>query len=48
MFEQTFVGGGQTKKPFTILLAFVLQILFIIVAVIIPLFILLFSPRSTY
>ena len=31
MFEQTFVGGGQTKKPFTVLLAFVLQIVLIII-----------------
>jgi len=35
MFEQTFVGGGQTKKPFTVLLAFALQIVLIVVAVII-------------
>src|SRR5947209_13798366 len=37
MFEQTFVGGGNTKKPWTILMAFVLQVVFIIVAIIIPL-----------
>jgi protein TonB len=36
MFEQTFVGGGQTKKPVTVLLAFGLQIVLIVVAVIIP------------
>ena len=36
MFEQTFVGGGKTKKPTTILLAFALQTGLIIVAVIIP------------
>jgi protein TonB len=36
MFEQTFVGSGQTKKPATILFAFALQIVLIIVAVIIP------------
>jgi protein TonB len=36
MFEQTFVGGGQTKKPVTVLLAFALQIVLIVVAVIIP------------
>jgi protein TonB len=37
MFEQTFVGSGQTKKPWTVLIAFCLQIAFIIVAIIIPL-----------
>src|SRR3954451_24587114 len=36
MFEQTFVGGGQTKKPLTVLLAFGLQIALIIVAIVIP------------
>src|SRR5438067_6894801 len=36
MFEQTFVGGGQTKKPLTVLLAFGLQIVLIIVAIVIP------------
>jgi protein TonB len=37
MFEQTFVGSGKTKKPWTILMAFFLQVVFIIVAIIIPL-----------
>jgi periplasmic protein TonB len=36
MFEQTFVGGGQTKKSWTVLLAFGIQIVLIVVAVIIP------------
>src|SRR3982751_6806210 len=36
MFEQTFVGGGQTKKPLTVLLAFGLQIVLIVIAVIVP------------
>jgi periplasmic protein TonB len=36
MFEQTFVGGGKTKKPMTVLLAFGIQTGLIIVAVIIP------------
>ena len=36
MFEQTFVGGGKTKKPFTVLVAFAIQAVLIIVAVIIP------------
>jgi len=36
MFEQTFVGGGKTKKPVTVLMAFGIQIGLIIVAVIIP------------
>lgn len=36
MFEQTFVGGGKTKKPWTVLMAFAIQTVLIIVAVIIP------------
>lgn len=36
MFEQTFVGGGKTKKPWTVLMAFAIQAGLIIVAVIIP------------
>src|SRR6516165_2666647 len=36
MFEQTFVGGGKTKKPATILVAFALQTGLIIVAIIVP------------
>src|SRR4051794_12916538 len=36
MFEQTFVGAGQTKKTWTVLAAFVGQIVFIGVMVIIP------------
>jgi len=36
MFEQTFVGGGKTKKSWTVLIAFGIQAGLIIVAVIIP------------
>jgi periplasmic protein TonB len=36
MFEQTFVGGGKTKKTWTVLVAFVAQIVLIVIAVIIP------------
>jgi protein TonB len=36
MFEQTFVGSGQTKKPATIMMAFLLQTVLVIVAIIIP------------
>ena len=36
MFEQTFVGGGQTRKPWTVLTAFALQVFLILVAIIIP------------
>jgi periplasmic protein TonB len=36
MFEQTFVGGGKTKKTWTVLVAFVAQIVLIVVAIIIP------------
>ena len=38
MFEQTFVDGvGKTKRPYTILLSFGIQILVIGVLVVIPL-----------
>src|ERR1700761_7454620 len=38
MFEQTFVDGvGKTKRPYTILLSFALQLGLIAIAVIIPL-----------
>src|ERR1700736_3023995 len=35
MFEQTFVGG-KTKKGWTVLVAFIAQIVFIVIAVILP------------
>src|ERR1700712_3601127 len=38
MFEQTFVDGvGKTKRPYTILLSFAIQIVLIGILVIIPL-----------
>ena len=37
MFEQTFVGTGQTKKPVTVLMAFAIQIVMIVVLIVIPL-----------
>ena len=36
MFEQTFVGTGTTKKPWTVVIAFIAQIVFLTVLVIIP------------
>jgi protein TonB len=36
MFAQTFVGTGQTKKSWTVLVAFIGQIVFLTVLVIIP------------
>src|SRR5579883_2073158 len=36
MFEQTFVGEGQTKKPATVMMAFVIQIVLIAGVAIIP------------
>ena len=36
MFEQTFVDGGKTKKTWTVLVAFLGQIVLIVVAIIIP------------
>lgn len=37
MFEQTFVAEGKTKKPFTVFLSFLIQVVLIIVLVLIPL-----------
>ena len=37
MFEQTFVGGGRTKTPFTVMVSFVFQCLLIGIAILIPL-----------
>lgn len=37
MFDQTFVGDAQTKKPVTVFLSFLFQIVLVIVAIIIPL-----------
>ena len=36
MFEQTFVDGGKTKKPWTVMVAFIAQIVFLTFAVLIP------------
>jgi len=36
MFEQTFVGGGKTKKTWTVMVAFIGQIVLIAVFVILP------------
>jgi len=36
MFEQTFVSSGKTKKPVTVLMAFGIQTVLILVAVVIP------------
>ncbi|MCZ2154812.1 MAG: TonB family protein [Bryobacterales bacterium] len=37
MFEQTFVADSKTKKPLTVFLSFLIQIVLIIVAILIPL-----------
>ncbi|MGO9259563.1 MAG: energy transducer TonB [Bryobacteraceae bacterium] len=36
LFEQTFVGTGSTKKTWTVMLAFIAQIVFLTILVIIP------------
>jgi protein TonB len=36
MFEQTFVGTGKTKKSYTVMTAFICQIAFIVLLVILP------------
>jgi len=48
MFEQTFVEGvGTTKKPMTVLIAFVGEIIFIGIAVIIPMIYFDVLPKTT-
>jgi periplasmic protein TonB len=37
MFEQTFVEGGQTRKPWTVAVSFLLQVFLICIAILIPL-----------
>jgi protein TonB len=37
MFEQTFVEGGKTKTPFTVMVSFLFQCLLIGIAILIPL-----------
>ncbi|MEN6608346.1 MAG: energy transducer TonB, partial [Bryobacteraceae bacterium] len=37
MFEQTFVEGVKTRKPFTVFVSFILQLLLIGIAILIPL-----------
>ena len=49
MFEQTFVEGvGKTKKTWTVLMAFLGQIVFISVAVIIPMIWFDVLPKTTF
>jgi len=47
MFEQTFVEGGKTKKPWTILLAFIGQVIFLSIAVILPMIYFDVLPKTT-
>ncbi|MEN6533598.1 MAG: energy transducer TonB, partial [Bryobacteraceae bacterium] len=37
MFEQTFVEGAKTRKPFTVFVSFILQMLLVGIAILIPL-----------
>ncbi len=48
MFEQTFVeGSGQTRKPWTVAVSFLLQIVLIGIAILIPLIYTDTLPRTT-
>ena len=48
MFEQTFVDGvGKTRKPWTVLVAFVGEIIFIGIAVVIPMIYFDVLPKTT-
>src|SRR5947209_9391604 len=47
MFEQTFVDGGKTKKTWTVLLAFIGQIIFLTIAVILPMIYFDVLPKTT-
>src|SRR5690349_11147663 len=48
MFEQTFVDGGKTKKSWTVVAAFALQIVLVAVAVLIPLIWFDYLPTATF
>ena len=47
MFEQTFVGAGQTRRPWAVAVSFCLQVLLILVAILIPLIYTDTLPRTT-
>jgi periplasmic protein TonB len=47
MFEQTFVGTSTTKKGWTVLVAFAIQIVMILVAIVIPLWWFEMLPSAT-
>jgi len=47
MFEQTFVDSGKTKTTWTVLVAFIAQVLFLTFAVLIPMIWFNVLPRTT-
>jgi protein TonB len=47
MFEQTFVDGGKTKKPWTVLVAFIAQVIFMTFAVLVPMIWFDVLPKTT-
>jgi protein TonB len=48
MFEQTFLEGGQTKKTWTVMAAFMLQIVLVGVLILIPLIWFDYLPAATF
>jgi protein TonB len=48
MFEQTFVGDGKTKKSWTVMVAFLVQIVMIAVLVILPMVFFDVLPAATF
>jgi protein TonB len=48
MFEQTFVGTGKTKKSWTVMVAFAIQIVVIGVLILIPLIWFDYLPTATF
>lgn len=48
MFEQTFVGTGKTKKSWTVMVAFAVQIVLIVVLVILPMIFFDVLPAATF
>ena len=47
MFEQTFIGTGQTKKPWTVMVAFIGQIVLLGIFVILPMIFFDVLPTAT-
>ena len=46
MFEQTFIEGGKTRKPWTVLVSFIAQLVVVAIAILIPMIYFDALPKS--